>query len=71
MKKASGKKPRELIAWQVAAVDVVARSALGTKVTGGKETGHLDLSHYPFDPIDRPVLWSEQGLNLPRQNDQA
>ena len=124
MKKASGKKPRELTAWQVAAVDVVARSALGSKVTfgggtalavaylhhrpsedldffsideidqrevapvardlaragfvvnqqvvgprrilvlsrAGKEIGHLDLSHYPFDPIDRPVPW--RGLKV-------
>ena len=124
MKKAGGKKPRELTGWQVAAVDIVARSALGTAVTFGggtalavaylhhrpsedldffamhevdqrdvapvardlaragfvvdqqvvgprrilvlsrarKEIGHVDISHYPFDPIDRPVIW--RGLRV-------
>ena len=28
----------------------------------GREVGHIDLAHFPYDPIDRPVRW--RGLRV-------
>ena len=38
-------------------------------VSGKREVGHIDLAHFPYDPIGRPTLW--QGLKVDSLLDMA
>ena len=38
-------------------------------VSGRREVGHIDLAHFPYDPIGRPTLW--QGLKVDSLLDMA
>jgi predicted nucleotidyltransferase component of viral defense system len=38
-------------------------------VSGRREVGHIDLAHFPYDPIGRPTLW--QGLRVDSLLDMA